>query len=50
MQNGRRMCSSHRRVMFKAILTDKLQQILQSANLYHRATAEGVERVASRRP
>jgi len=50
MQSGCSVCRGHRCVMFEAILTDKLQQILQSANLYHRATAEGVEGVASRRP
>ncbi len=45
MQSGCRVCRGHCCVMFKAILTDKLQQILQSANLHHRAAAEGVERV-----
>src|SRR5260221_11287557 len=45
MQSGCSVCRGHRCVMFKAILTDKLQQILQFANLYQHATAEGVERV-----
>src|ERR1700746_505746 len=45
MQSGCSVRRGHRCVMFKAILTDKLQQVLQFANLYHRATAEGVERV-----